>query len=140
MMIGVCLITSPQLSLSADQLAKLDDFDPSFGSISSYNIDQYKDSAIQLQKIYDDILSLHKDTTRTCYLIVSPQALHSLEYFQIILLQLHSRSILKFIVLDEIRLLIQHGSSFWESILLLKPFFQKVLLRITQKSILFYLQ
>ena len=130
MMGGVTVIFVPLLSLSADQMAKMEAAKQCFGSVETHHCDELPtdDGGDALQRIVDRIKELEDTTTSTIFLFMSPQFLCQKANKPLLeeLLSAHKRKILRVVALDEIHLHIQHSSFRVEILMLRELFFNKV--------------
>ena len=113
MMGGVTVIFVPLLSLSADQMAKMEAAKQCFGSFETHHCDELPtDDGAALQDIVNRIKELEDTTTSTMFLFMSPQFLCQKANKALLeeLLSAHERKILRVVALDEIHLHIQHSS------------------------------
>ena len=77
MMNGITIIFVPLLSLSADQMKKMEEAKQCFGSVETHHCDEIPtdDGGIALQAIVNRIKELDDTTTSTIFLFASPQFL-----------------------------------------------------------------
>ena len=130
MMNGITIIFVPLLSLSADQMTKMEEAKQCFGSVETHHCDELptNDGGIALQKIITRIKELGDRTTSTIFLFVSPQFLCTKANKPLLdeLLSAHKRKILRVVAVDEAHLHVQHSRFRVEILMLRELFFKKV--------------
>jgi superfamily II DNA helicase RecQ len=113
MLAGVHLIVHPLLTLTADQVAAFSKCSDNHGSVVVINLDeQASRSSTFQQSIVDLITGLPKSTSTTVFLFASPQFLARFKKFRNAIFTCNHRGTLRSLMLDEVHLLSQHGSSF----------------------------
>ena len=130
MMNGITLIFVPLLSLSADQMAKMEEAKQCFGSVETHHLDELPtdDGGAALEAIVNRIKELEDATTSTMFLFASPQFLCQKTNKSLLdaLLSAHQRKILRVVALDEAHLHVQHSAFRVEILMLRELFFNKV--------------
>mmetsp|Transcript_10303 Transcript_10303/g.15594 ORF Transcript_10303/g.15594 Transcript_10303/m.15594 type:complete len:602 (+) Transcript_10303:55-1860(+) len=130
MMNGITVIFVPLLSLSADQMKKMEEAKQCFGSVETHHCDELPtdDGGIALQKIVTRVKELDDTTTSTIFLFASPQFLCNKANKPLLdeLLSAHKRKILRVVAVDEAHLHVQHSSFRVEILMLRDLFFKKV--------------
>ena len=110
---GIVLVVVMLHSLSADQMAKFTSANQAYGTVTAHNLDELFERSPEK---YRDLLAaagaMKRDTTTTRFLIASPQHLaHHPELTQLLSHQARNR-VLRLVVIDEIHLFVQQGTSF----------------------------
>jgi len=129
---GIILIFIPLLTLLADMMHKFEEYNPTWGNVGVYHLDELYDCNRQL---YHSLLcgctSLGRDTSSTFFILLSPQFLFLINHrdaLDIFVSCAHERTLtLRVIAMDEAHIHVQHGTSFREDICALRiKFFRKV--------------
>ena len=109
---GMSLTIVPVLSLGADSSIKVrQKASQGCGRVVSVYLDEVQ-NANDAEQIIDSIESLSLDTQKTIMLFASPQALIDKPYWKIFIHGLIKKTMLRFIVVDEIQLFVHYGLSF----------------------------
>ena len=121
---GIVLVVVMLHSLSADQMAKFTSANQAYGTVTAHNLDELFERSPEK---YRDLLAaagaMQRDTSTTRFLIASPQHLaHRSELTQMLANQAKNR-VLRLVVVDEIHLFVQQGTSFRGEIRHLKECF-----------------
>jgi len=125
---GLVYVMQNLHSLSADQLSKFQGANQAYGSVTAHNLDEVWG---QSKRRYNEILhraaSIQRDTTSTLFLLSSPQfLLKHTELLRVLESQAKER-VLRLVVVDEVHLHVQQGTTFRHEIRALKEaFFAKV--------------
>ena len=106
---GVVVIIVPLLSLSADQVEKMNTASQDYGSIEAHHLDELGEEVIN-KKIIPRIEEIGKDTKSTMFLLVSPQFLIANPPVVKALLGAHKRRVLRGIGIDEVHLYVAHSA------------------------------
>ena len=125
---GITFILINLHSLSADQLAKFVEANQAYGTVEAHNADELYNQSRQLYyKVLRRARVLSVRTTSTMFFFASPQFVcNHPEFAQMLILQAEAR-VLRLVVLDEVHLHVQQGTSFRNAIRQLKDvFFCKV--------------
>ena len=114
MMKGITIVFVPLLSLSADQMKKMEEAKECFGSVETHHLDELPtdDGGVALQRVVDRIKQLDETTKSTIFLFASPQFLCTKSSKPLLdeLLSAHERKILHVVAVDEAHLHVQHSS------------------------------
>ena len=113
MLRGLVVIFVPLHALTADVMAKFAGANQRWGAVQAFNLDELFDNA---KNVYSDLLDsirqMHVRTTTTTFAFMSPQFLvHHREALDV-LLGAATRRVLRLVVLDEVHVHVQHGTSF----------------------------
>ena len=121
---GLVYIMQNLHSLSADQLSKFQGANQAYGSVSAHNLDEvWAQSRTQYNAILCRAASLRRDTTSTLFLMSSPQfLLKHVELVNVLAAQAKER-VLRLVVVDEVHLHVQQGTTFRHEIRALKDAF-----------------
>lgn len=121
------LIFIPLLTLSADVLDKFIFADQRFGKVRVYHLDELVDNA---PEEYDSFLgacrNLSKDTANTIFAFLSPHHLINYPRSLDALLRAAEIGLLRSVVMDEVHLHVQHGTSFRKCRALQTKFFKPI--------------
>ena len=110
---GIVLIIASLLALSADQLAKFKEGSQSYGTVEAHHMDEVvKESRSKVLALMRMIHRLEMDTTSTMFVVCSPQFLVKNSQFCSTIIKASAAQILRLVVIDEVHLYVQHGSSF----------------------------
>ena len=114
---GIVKIFIPLLTLSADVMHKFEEYNPTWGNVGVYHLDELYDCNRQL---YHSILSgcalLGQDTSSTFFIFLSPKFLiNHRDALGVFVSCAHKRT-LHVIAMDEAHIHVQHGTSFREDI------------------------
>ena len=110
---GVVLIIVPLLALSADQLAKFKEGSQAYGTAETHHMDEVvKESRAKVFELMRRIHRLERDTSSTIFVICSPQFLVNNSQFCSTLVRANAERTLHLVVIDEVHLYVQHGSTF----------------------------
>jgi superfamily II DNA helicase RecQ len=125
---GIVLIFIPLLTLSADVMHKFEDYNPRWGNVGVYHLDELYDCN---RHLYHSLLrgctSLGRETSSTLFIFLSPQFLiNHRDALDVFVACAHDRT-LRVIAMDEAHIHVQHGTSIREDIWALRiEFFKKI--------------
>jgi superfamily II DNA helicase RecQ len=126
---GIVLIFIPLLTLSADVMHKFEAYNPTWGKVGVYHLD---DTMYDCDRqLYSSFLrscsSMRQDTSSTFFVFLSPQSLiNHRDALDVFVACAHDQT-LRVIAMDEAHIHVQHGTSFREEIRALRiEFFKKI--------------
>lgn len=121
---GVILVITPLLTLSAHHMAKFTVGDGCYGTIDAHHMDELRDTSPQKYRgLLCVIAAQSTKTTSTYFLVVSPQFFANYPEFCEAMVQAGLSCTLRLVIMDEVHLHIQHGSSFHDNNRQLKEIF-----------------
>ena len=122
------MIFIPLLTLSEDVMHKFEAYNPTWGNVGVYHLDEMYDCDCQLYSSFlRSCSSMCRDTSSTFFVFLSPQFLiNHRDALDVSIACAHDRT-LRVIVMDEAHIHVQHGTSFHEEIRALRiEFFKKI--------------
>jgi superfamily II DNA helicase RecQ len=121
---GITLVVINLHTLTADQLSKFVGANQAYGTIEAHNVDEmFQNSKVEYHKLLHRGRTLALDTTSSVFLFVSPQFICYHSDFTKMLIGAVDRRVLRLVVLDEVHLHVQQGTSFRPEIRMLKDVF-----------------
>ena len=119
---GITLVIVPLLSLTANQLSRLELAGQNHGSVKAVHLDETPDALVR-SVVIPKMKGMRGDGSDTLVLFCSPQYLVDHHVFRAALLDCHRRRILRLLGLDEAHIYAMHGRSFRGCIRVLRDVF-----------------
>ena len=127
---GITLIFIPLLTLSADVLEKFKTENDSFGDVDVSHLDEIYDiSRDHYKTVLSQLEAMQHSTNSTHFVFLSPQFLVQHNDARAVFIDAVKRRAVGIVVIDEVHLHIQHGTSFREEIRELRDVFFALFLR-----------
>jgi superfamily II DNA helicase RecQ len=118
---GITLVIINLHSLSADQMSKFVGANQAYGTVEAHSVDEvYNLSRRKYNELLGRVKSLQRNTSSTLFLFFSPQFLCNHREFTNLLIAKAEERVLRLVVVDEVHLHVQQGTSFRSEIRQLK--------------------
>ena len=132
---GVMLIFIPLLTLSADILDKFISTDQRYGKVGVVHLDEMVDNAPEeYESFLQTCILLPKDTANTIFAFLSPHHLVNHPRSLAAILRAAENGSLRSVVMDEVHLHVQHGTSFRHECRLLRTQFFRLVFHPTGRT------